>query len=335
MRTAFRPVFLALVLLPAVFSVAQSASAHPKPSAPTTVQRGVTLAENGNCKEALPLLKKSISQVTDRDLLKRAGLDGLHCAMTHNAYLDSLPFLEALGREFPRDPDVLYATTHAYSDLSQHASQDLIREAPFSYQVHQLSAESLEVQGRYDEAASEYRKILEISPLLPGIHYRLGRALMSKQNPAPADVAEAKQQFGQEIQIDPKNAGAEYVLGELARQDNDLPTAIRHFSRATKLDAAFSEAYLGLGMTLVSSKRFADAIPPLETYEKLEPDSPTGHYQLALAYSGAGRKEDANREASLQRESSENLEQVKRRIAEGVGGSQSSGQGTQPSPSPK
>jgi tetratricopeptide (TPR) repeat protein len=335
MRKVFRPVSLALVLLLSGFCVAQSASAHPKPSVSTTVQRGVTLAENGNCKEALPLLKKSIGQITDRDFLKRAGLDGLRCAMTHNSYLDSLPFLEVLGREFPRDPDVLYAATHAYSDLSQHASQDLIREAPFSYQVHQLSAESLEVQGRYDEAAAEYRKILEISPLLPGIHYRLGRALMSKQNPAPADVAEAKQQFEQEIQIDPKNAGAEYVLGELARQDNDLPTAIRHFSRATKLDAAFSEAYLGLGMAFVSSKRFADAIPPLETYEKLEPDSPTGHYQLALAYSGAGRKEDANREASLQRESSENLEQVKRRIAEGVTGSQSSGQGTQPSTSPK
>jgi tetratricopeptide (TPR) repeat protein len=335
MRKVFRPVSLALILLLSGFCAAQSASAHPKPSASTTVQRGVTLAENGNCEEALPLLKKSIGQVTDRDLLKRAGLDGLHCAMTHNAYLDSLPFLEVLAREFPRDPDVLYAATHAYSDLSQHASQDLIREAPFSYQVHQLSAESLEVQGRYDEAVGEYRKILEMSPLLPGIHYRLGRALMSKQNPSPADVTEAKQQFEQEIQIDPKNAGAEYVLGELARQDNDLPTAIRHFSRATKLDAAFSEAYLGLGMALVSSKRFSDAIPPLETYEKLEPDSPTGHYQLALAYSGVGRKEDANREASLQRESSENLEQVKRRIAEGVTGSQSSGQGTQPSTSPK
>lgn len=316
-------------------SPAQGPTAHAKPAAPSTIEHGTSLAENGHCEEALPLLKKSIRQTTDRDLLKRAGLDGLRCAMTHNAYLDSLAFLEVLGREFPRDPEVLYAATHAYSDLSQHASQDLIREAPFSYQVHQLSAESLEVQGRFDEAAAEYRKILEVSPLLPGIHYRLGRALLSKQNPSPADAKEAKENFQQELEIDPKNAGAEYVLGELARQDNDLPVAIRHFSRATKLDAAFSEAYLGLGMALVSSKRFADAIPPLETYEKLEPDSPTGHYQLALAYSGAGRKEDANREASLQRESAENLEQVKRKIAEGVIGNQSPAKDSPPAQSPK
>ena len=336
MFRVLRPVSLALILLLLqIASAAQGQAAHAKSAAPPTIERGTSLAENGHCEEALPLLKKSIRQTAERDVLKRTGLDGLHCAMTHKAYLDALAFLEVLGREFPRDPEVLYAATHAYSDLSQRASQDLIREAPFSYQVHQLSAESLEVQGRYDEAAAEYRKILEMSPLLPGIHYRLGRALLSKQNPSPEDAKEAKEQFQQELEIDPKNAGAEYVLGELARQDNDLPLAIRHFTRATKLDASFSEAFLGLGMSLVSSKRFSDAIPPLETYEKLEPDSPTGHYQLALAYGGTGRKDDANREASLQRESAENLEQVKRKIAEGVIGNQSPAKDGQSSQSPK
>jgi hypothetical protein len=71
-------------------------------------------------------------------------------------------------------------------------------------------------------------------------------------------------------------------------------------------------------MSLVSSKRFPEAIPPLEKYEKLAPDSPTGHFQLALAYAGAGRKDDANREAALQRESADSLEKVRRRVAEGL-----------------
>ena len=331
-----RPFSIALVAIVLHFvSLAQPQSAKTKSVAANPAERGISLAENGHCDEAVPLLKKALHEIKDRDQLKRAGLDGLHCTMTRRASLDSLPFLEMLGREFPRDPDVLYTATHAYSDLSQRASQDLLREAPFSYQVHQLNAESLEVQGRYDDAAAEYRKIIDMSPLLPGIHYRLGRVLVSKQNPSPADVKQAKEQFQQELEVDPKNAGAEYVLGELARQDSDLPLAIRHFSRATKLDAAFSEAYLGLGMSLVSSKQFKDAIPPLETYEKLEPDSPTGHYQLALAYSGVGRKEDANREASLQRESAENLEQVKRKVAEGVLANQPAAQTEQAPSSPK
>jgi len=307
-------------ILPFVFfaTVAISQVKSAQGSGQTALEHAASLAESGHCMEALPLLKKSIRQTTNKELEKRAGLDGLHCAMTHNAPYESLTFIDLLSRDFPRDPEVLYATTHAFSDLSLLTSQQLAREAPFSYQVHLLNAEALEIQGKWDEAATEYRKILDINPLQPGIHARLGRALISKPQPTPETIAQAKKNFEDELEIDPKNASAEYVLGELARNDNDLSSAIRHYTRATNLDAGFAEAYLGLGMSLVSAKRFADAIPPLEKYEKLAPDSPTGHFQLALAYSGVGRKDDANREAALQRETAASLEKVRRRVAEGL-----------------
>lgn len=298
---------------------------------PAVAQKAITLAQSGHCDEALPLLKKSIRQIPNADLRKQAALAGVNCAMTHNAHYDALEFLTVLSRDFPRDPEALYAATHAYSDLSLRASEDLAREAPFSYQVHLLNAEALELQGKWDEAATEYRKILDINPLLPGIHARLGRALLSRPQPSPEIVAQAKKNFEQELDIDPRNATAEYVLGQLAQDGNDLSAAIRHFTRATKIDTGFSEAYLGLGTALVSAKRFAEAIPPLESYEKMAPDSPTGHYQLALAYTGVGRKEDANRQAALQRETAESLEKVRRRVAEGL--LQQQGQGSQ-SPEP-
>jgi hypothetical protein len=44
---------------------------------------------------------------------------------------------------------------------------------------------------------------------------------------------------------------------------------------------------------------------------KLQPGNPAGHYQLAMAYSRAGRKEDAKREAALQRETAEKIESQK------------------------
>lgn len=306
-----------------LMSSASGAQAPAKNSAaaPNTVpgfQHAIALAEGGNCKEALPLLKKAIHQVTDRDVKKRIGLLGLNCAMTHNAPYDSLDFLAVLDREFPRDPEVLYAAAHAFSDLSFRASQDLVREAPFSYQVHELNAEALETQGKWEEAAAEYQKILDINPTLPGIHARLGRVLLSGSQPSADAVAQAKKNFEDELAIDPNNATAEYVLGELAKEAGDLSAAIEHYSRATKLDMGFAEAQLGLGSVLVASKRFDDAIPPLERYEKLAPDSPSGHYQLALAYAGAGRRDDANREAALQRDAAKSLEQMKRRVAEGL-----------------
>jgi len=299
-------------------SSAQDSKQRSASARPAAVDRGFALAESGHCAEALPLLKKSIRQIADKGLLKRAGLDGVHCAMTGNNPNDSLDFLQVLIRNFPRDPEVLYVATHAYSDLSLRTSQDLVREAPFSFQVHQLNAEALETQGKWQEAAAEYRKILDINPMLPGIHARLGRVLLSGQQPSADAVAQAKMNFEEELSIDPNNAGAEYVLAELAKDDGDFSTAIRHYVRATKIDTGFAEAYLGLGSALVAAKQFADAIPPLETYERLAPDSPSGHFQLALAYNGAGRKDDANREAALQRDTAKSLEQVKRRVAEGL-----------------
>lgn len=288
---------------------------HPSASSKTDAQRALTLAESGNCAQALPLLKKAIHQTSDKDARKRIGLVGVHCAMTHNAPYDSLDFLAVLSRDFPRDPEVLYAAIHAYSDLSLRASQDLAHEAPFSFQVHLLNAEALELQGKWDDAAQEYRKILEISPMQPGIHARLGRALLSKPHPSPNEVEQAQKNFQEELEIDPRNAVAEFVLGQLAADAHDTATAIQHFSRATKLDNGFMEAYLGLGTAFNSAKQFTEAIPPLEAYEKMAPDSPTGHYQLAVAYAGAGRREDSNREAALQRQSSEALESVKRKAA--------------------
>ena len=305
-----------LSLVPAV----SFGQVHKQSSAtdPGAAARSANLAESGHCAEAMPLLKKSIRQISDKDLEKRVGLDGVHCAMTGKRPYDALDFLQVLLRDFPRDPEVLYIATHAYSDMALRSSQDLMREAPFSYQVHQLNAEALETQGKWEEAAAEYRKILEVNPMLPGIHARLGRVLLSGQQPTAEAVAQAKKNFEDELSIDPNNAGAEYVLAELAKDDNDFSTAIRHYTRATKIDAGFAEAYFGLGSALVASKQFRDAIAPLETYEKLAPDSPSGHFQLALAYNGVGRKEDANREAALQRDAAKSLEQVKRRVAEGL-----------------
>ena len=307
--------FLSLVTAVSFAQVRKQSSTAVDPGA---AARSASLAESGHCAEAMPLLKKSVRQVSDKDLEKRVGLDGVHCAMTGKRPYDALDFLQVLLRDFPRDPEVLYIATHAYSDLALRSSQDLMREAPFSYQVHQLNAEALETQGKWDDAAAEYRKILEVNPMLPGIHARLGRVLLSGQQPTADAVAQAKKNFEDELSIDPNNAGAEYVLAELAKDDNDFSTAIRHYTRAAKIDAGFAEAYFGLGSALVATKQFADAIAPLETYEKLAPDSPSGHFQLALAYNGVGRKEDANREAALQRDTAKSLEQVKRRVAEGL-----------------
>ena len=104
MRRTFIASGISAVLLGSTHSFAQVPKKAPASSPQNAAERAVSLAESGHCTEAMPLLKKSIRQIANKDLQKRAGLDGLNCAMTHNTPSEALPFLEVLVREFPRDP---------------------------------------------------------------------------------------------------------------------------------------------------------------------------------------------------------------------------------------
>jgi tetratricopeptide (TPR) repeat protein len=212
--------------------------------------------------------------------------------------------LRMLSRQCPRDPEVLYVLTHAYSDLATRAASELAATAPASIPALELDADAAEQQGKWDQAEKDYRKILELNPRYPAIHFRLARLILSKPNP-PSDFAEqAKKELQQELEIDPANAGAEYVLGELARQAQELPAAEQHLSKATELDGNFADAWLGLGMTLLAEKKYPEAVVPLEKAVKLQPANPAGHYSLATAYARTGRKDDAEREFALQQKTS-------------------------------
>ena len=314
-RFALLPAFLAYGTAASAQTAQLSSSTTHSTSVSHDSQDPIKLAESGRCKEALPLLKQAASRSQSKEEKRRALMDGVRCALSLDQRVLAGQFLGQLNQQFPHDPEVLFVLVHAYSDLSTRASQDLALTAPSSAQAHELNAESLEVQGKWDEAAKEYQQILEQNPRQAGIHYRLGRLLLSKPNPDAAAAEQAIKEFQEELQIDPSNAGAEYVLGELAREANQLSQAIEHFQRATKLDPSFADAFLGLGMSFVSDGKPAEAIPPLEAYVKVQPGNPAGHYQLAMAYSRTGRKEDARREATLQREIAQKIAEEKEKLA--------------------
>ena len=249
---------------------------------------------------------------------------GVRCAMGTNQPEEAADFIRILTRDFPQDPEVLYQAAHVYSDLSLKASQELLYKAPSSYQVRLLNAEALETQERWNEAISEYRAILAQQPELPGIHYRLGRLLLSLPEGAvtPTTRDDARREFEEELKINPRNAGAEYVLGELSRQARQWPQAADHFSKAAKLNPAFADAFIGWGRSLIAERKFAEAVPPLEQAVKLQPDNPAAHYHMAIAYGRTGRKEDAEKASLAFRQASDKMRQMKQDVQTGILGPQ-------------
>ena len=281
------------------FSCQAQNAAKPQKENSASIEQALSMAGKGRCREALPRLKSSVSHIPEKELKYRVAMATGRCAMSLGQTETAVQALLFLKREFPGDPEVLYTSTHFFSELATRSSQELAAKAPNSPQAQQLEAEAFESQGQLDKAEAQYKKILEQNSKHPGIHYRLGRLLLAK---SPADESGAKKEFEEELKNDPENAAAEFMLGETARQAGQWKEAIQRFSRVVKMDESFAEAYLALGMSLNSSGEFPRAIAPLQEYVKLLPGDPAGHYQLATAYARTGRKLEADHEMALQRE---------------------------------
>lgn len=303
-----KPIVAGLVILSGVALVAvqpvTAAAEQTRAGESASVQHGIDLVASGHCREALPILKRGLPRTTAKTLRYNAEMATVRCAMAVDDEQTAADTLLMLKREAPGDPEVLYIATHFFSELGMRSAHELQTRDPNSYQLKRLQAEALESEGKNDQAADIYREILKQNPNVSGIHYRLGQIALAEAGPS-GSTDQAKQEFEEETKIDPTNASAEFVLGELARRAEQWNDAVQHFSRATKLDAGFSEAFLGLGMSLAASGKFAEAKAPLEIYVKQEPGDPAGHYQLAIADSRTGDKAGAAREMALQREAAQ------------------------------
>jgi len=289
-------------------------AAHPEAM---SSEKAMELAEQGHCKEAMRTLKRTLASGVDGEQRKRAGLMGVRCAMTTGDRASAEELLQVLGRAFPQDPEVLYVTVHAYSDLSSRAAQELAAVAPESAETRKLNAEALELQGKWDDAAKQYEEILKKTPGERGIHFRLGRVYLSKPGGTPDDIALGKKELREEIVVDPKNTAALYILGEMARQESDWQEAIEKFSAAAKLDANFGDAFMRWGAALIAERKFDEAVAPLRQAARLQPGNTAAHYNLGLALLRSGKKDEADKEFAVQKKLLAEQEAEKNALVEG------------------
>jgi tetratricopeptide (TPR) repeat protein len=264
--------------------------------------KALALAEQGHCQESIAALKRAVTAQAPADTRKRAAIAGLRCSLALDDRASTVDFILRLSKQFGHDPDVLFVLVHAYSDLSTRTAQDLGRTAPRSLAAHKLNAEALEMQGKWEPAQLEYEGMIEKEPDTPGLHFLLGRLLLSRPDAPPDATERAKQEFQKEVQIDPKNAGAQYVLGELARREENWDEAISRYSQAAAIDPTFADAYWGWGASLATVKKYDEAIPPLRVAERLTPGNPAVHFALATALERIGHKEEAEKEFTIHRQ---------------------------------
>ncbi|HZT68286.1 MAG TPA: tetratricopeptide repeat protein [Terriglobia bacterium] len=274
---------------------------------------GASLAQSGYCRQALPYLEDDFPHVSDPKLKRITGASALQCLMALDDVSKAIDYGKVLSREFPSDPEILYLTAHMYSDLATLASQRLLATAPGSYQMHRMNAEILALQGKPQEAITEYRRVLELNPHVPGIHYEIG-AIMLQQSHEMNTLDKARKEFEEELQIDPGNAKAEYQLGVIAATVRDWNTAITHFKRAAQLDPQMATALASLGEAYASANRFQDAVAPLKRATELDPENADAHYRLSIVYRHLGLEREADQQLAAYKEAYEKLMQLKQNI---------------------
>jgi predicted Zn-dependent protease len=123
------------------------------------------------------------------------------------------------------------------------------------------------------------------------VHFRIGRVLLGRAQQSTTDTTseeEALKEFEQELQLDPTNANAAYEAGEIHRKSARFDNALKMFLLAVKHYPDFEEPLVGLGRTLVSLGRPAEALPNLQKAVSVNARNEVSWYQLSLAYKSLG-----------------------------------------------
>jgi Tfp pilus assembly protein PilF len=192
-----------------------------------------------------------------------------------------------LINEQPETPDLVFAL-----GLTMLRMACLPPDAPAEKREMAFKAgraTSYLITKRQQEAAREFKELVENYPDSPGAHYAYGIYLL-RENPDAAI-----EEFRRELQISPKHAHARLQIAfEMIKQDRHAD-GLAYAEEAVKLEPDLFAAHNALGRILLETGEVERAVKEFEIAVKLAPESPEMYFALARAYNRAKRPKDAER----------------------------------------
>jgi tetratricopeptide (TPR) repeat protein len=143
---------------------------------------------------------------------------------------------------------------------------------------------------QYEEAESEFRRLMSAYPNEPGVHFLYGAYLVQLH---PNDSVP---EFERELEISPSHVLARIRLAEHLIAQRDFDRALALARQAIKLDPGRASAHMLAGEALLAAGNAGDGLKELETAREDDASVTRTHWDLLRAYAAAGRKEDAERE---------------------------------------
>jgi|CZKR01.1.fsa_nt_gi tetratricopeptide (TPR) repeat protein len=144
---------------------------------------------------------------------------------------------------------------------------------------------------KYDAVFPKFQALLQQYPAVPFLHYAYGTALE-----ALSQYDDAESQLRQEILISPKSELPYVRMASIALKTRRPADALPSAQRAVQLAPDSAEAHYLLGRSCLEVGQREKALQELETASKMAPGSPEVHFNLAKAYTKANLPEKAEQE---------------------------------------
>jgi len=269
----------------------QAIAADPRASA-ATVGLASVLRQTGRAAEAEPMLAKVIEAAPGNI----------------EAYKEMARVKIAQGRAQEALADANLAAAMAENDPEAAA---LVVEVRVAGALESVKA------GQADLAVSDLMQLRDKNPESAAVRMGLAKAQIARR-----DVAGAIAELQKAVELEPKNAAAQYELGNtLLRLKGDAASAIAPLQKAAELEPANTlyattlgaglvaaqqvapaidvltrltalpdykrpEGFMALGQAYVQGKKYKEAVAALEKATSLAPDNPDAWASLGWAYFG-------------------------------------------------
>ncbi len=144
------------------------------------------------------------------------------------------------------------------------------------------------------EAEKLFRRVLELQPGNGQAQLHLGYILLLQKKPAEARIWLEKSRRSGVVMPE-----VSYYLGLVAQEQGDDLRAIALFQKAVQQLPTYAHPRIALGSTYLRLKDYTRAQQELEAAVKLDPEEPSGHYNLALLYARTKQPDKAQEQMRI------------------------------------
>jgi tetratricopeptide (TPR) repeat protein len=211
-------------------------------------------------------------------------------------YAEAVPWLEKAAAAKGTTPEAAYMLGNAciltqQSNKAVRAFAQLFGVAGNSATAHLTTARMMMHQDMASEAGKEAKLALEVDPKIAGAYFLLGEVAIYQ-----VDIEGAIADLKKEIEINPTFAMAHYRLGDAYTREERWNEAQGPLERSIWLNPNYSGPYILLGKVYLKQKELANAEGVLRHALQLDPQNPTAHYILGQALMQDGKTEDGKKE---------------------------------------